>query len=419
MSDDNTKPQWAMSRREKENAARAAEGKKPRRGRGWIVWLALALVLAGGGVWAVQSGKLAAFEASRAEAEAAKQAEAEARARRAALIQIAPFEVVTIAPATLTDTLKITGSLAPVRQLHLSAEVTARVADISVRPGDTVKTGDVLVSFDTEALDSQLTQAMATAEATRVQLDQARTDFERTRDLVERGIAPPNTLTKARSALDQLTATYAAQQAQVANARRAREKARVTAPFDGVISRRSVDPGTFVATGSPLVTLVDLSRLEVEATAPVAAAPKLQPGQDVDLRIEGFGARQFHGKVARLAPVAAEGSRMLPVYVSLDNPGGELRGGMFASGRIVLEARENALGVPAGALRRGADGPYVLVIEGGKAVRRAVTVAREWDSGAVLEIATGLAPGDVVVSAPLAELRPGDTVELLAAEAGQ
>jgi membrane fusion protein, multidrug efflux system len=413
MSKTEAKPDWAMSKRERESAAREAAGQPPKQRRRWIFWLIVLLALAGGAVWFVQSGQLAKLQADRATAEAEAAAQAEARAVRAATMQLAPFEVVTLAPDTLMETLKITGSLAPARQVHLSSEVSAKVVSVAVREGDAVTKGDVLVEFDAAALDIQLTQARANAEATRVQLDQARTDFERTKDLVDRGLSASNTLTRARSTLDQLTATLAAQEAMVASAQRSRDNATVAAPFDGVVSARSIDPGQFVATGSPLLSVVDLTSLEVEANAPVAYAPDLAPGLVVDITVEGFGDRVFKGTVARLSPVALEGSRMLPVFVSLDNRTGELRGGMFAAGRIVLDARAEGLGIPAGALRRDAEGAHVIVVVDGTVERRAVEIARNWDGGAVLEVASGLAPGDVVVTEPLPQLRPGDAVELV------
>ncbi|SMH36320.1 efflux RND transporter periplasmic adaptor subunit [Maritimibacter sp. HL-12] len=415
MNKEITKPDWAMNQRERAAAERIAQGLAPKRRRRWP-WLVLVLLLiAGGAGWFVQSGTLAEMQADREAAEAAVLAEAEARAARAAIVQLAPFEVTEVAPATLTESLRITGSLTPVRRAHLSSEVSARVETVMVRAGDAVAKGDVLVRFDPEALDSQLAQARANAEATRVQLEQARTDFERTQSLVERGLQPQNALDRARSTLDQLTATLAAQETLVANAERGRDRATVVAPFDGVISERSVDPGQFAATGTPLVTLVDLTALEVEATAPVAFAPVLTAGLAVDIRVEGFGERVFRGQVERLSPMAIEGSRMLPVYISLANTSGELRGGMFASGQIVLEAHEGAIGLPVGALRRDAEGAHVLVIETGTAERRAVEPGRTWDAGALVEIVSGLAPGEVVVSEPMPALRAGDKVELLGA----
>lgn len=408
------KPDWAMSRRERDAAARAAQGLPPKKRRGWL-WAILTLaVLAAAGAWVVSSGKLAEFQADRAANDAQAKAEAEARAARAAVIQLAPYEVQRLEPTVLTESLKITGSLAPVRQLQLTSEVSATVTNVTARPGDEVFRGQALVVFDSDTLRNQLDQALANAEATRVQLAQARTDFERTRSLVDRGLQAANTLERARSSLDQLAAALAAQETVVDNAQRTLERATVTAPFDGVISARNVEPGQVVTIGSPLMTLVDMSSLEVEATAPVSFAPKLAEGQAVDLTVEGFGDRVFKGEVARLAPVAIEGTRMLPVFVSLDNRGGELRGGMFASGRIVLEARDNGLAIPVAALRHDGEGPHVLVIAGNVAERRTVETGRSWDGGALLEIESGLSAGDLVVIEPLPELAPGDSVTLLA-----
>lgn len=408
------KPEWAQNRRERAAARRAAEGLPPRKSRAWIGWLVALAVVAAGAVWFVSSGRLDQMQADRAAADEARLAEEADRAARAAIIQLAPFEVQEVTPTTLVEPLKITGSLAPVRQLQLTSEVSAQVTNVTARPGDAVFRGQTLVAFDSETLQDQLDQARANAEATRVQLDQARTDFERTESLVDRGLQAANSLDRARSSLDQLTATLAAQETLVASARRTLARANVTAPFDGVVSTRSVEPGQVATAGSPLMTIVDMSSLEVEATAPVAFAPELAKGQAVDLRVEGFGERSFKGEVARLAPVAIEGSRMLPVFVSLDNETGELRGGMFASGRIVLEARADGIAVPAGALRSDAEGPHVVVIEDGTARRRAVETGRDWDGGALVEIDAGLAAGDIVVIEPLPALAPGDRVTLMA-----
>jgi membrane fusion protein, multidrug efflux system len=411
MSKDTAKPDWAMNKRERANAERVAQGLKPKRGRGWMWFVGFVVVAAGAGGWFVQSGKYAEMQAARAEAAAEAEADAAARAARAAIIHLASFEVTTITPATLSETLKVTGSLSPVRQVALSAEVSGRVVEVNVRAGDAVKAGDVLVRFDTETLDSQIAQAKANAEATRVQLDQAQSDFDRTNDLVSKGLAASNSLDRARTTLDQLTASLRAQETLVANAQTARDRAVVTAPFAGVISDRAVEPGQFAGTGSPLITLVDMTSLEMDATAPVSFAPELGVGLSVDISVEGFGDRQFTGTIARLNPVANAGSRMLPVYVTLSNEDGALRGGMFATGRIVLEARPDGIAVPPGAIRRDADATYVLVIEDDHVTRHEIETVRSWDGGALEEV-TGLEPGDMVVTEPLPELKAGDQIKL-------
>jgi membrane fusion protein (multidrug efflux system) len=401
----NPKPDWAMNKREKARAEAIARGETPKRRKWpWIVLLLIVAGVAGSGYYAQQNGMLPTPPEPTAAAEPEAPAEL--------VVRLAPFEVSNVVPGTLTETLRVTGSLTPSQQVHLSAEVSARLEEVTVREGDSVEQGALLARFDVDSLENQLAQAQSTAEATRVQFNKAQSDFERTETLVERELAAPTALENARSGLEQLRAQLAAQETSVENAQAAVDRARVTAPFDGVIAERQVDPGAFVATGSPLFTIVDLTSLEVEATAPVSISNKITAGQTVELRVEGFGEQTFTGEVERLNPMAISGSRMLPVYITLENTSGALRGGMFATGRITLEEKSDALWVPVEAIREDAQGTFVLTVEDGALARSAVEVAREWDNGAKVEIASGLAPGDTVVSAPLPELRAGQKIAL-------
>ena len=404
MNMENPKPDWAMNKREKVRADQIARGETPKKRR-WP-WLVLAVLIvggAGGYVYAKQAGLLPEPPAEAVVEEPVRES----------LTQLAPYEIATITPTTLTETLRVTGSLAPTRDVHLSAEVSARLTEVNVRAGDAVSEGQLLASFDVDQLQNQLDQALATADATRIQVAQAQSDFNRTQTLVDKQLAAPTALEQAQSGLEQLQATLTAQQTAVANARTALDRAQVTAPFAGVVSERSVSTGEFVAAGSPLFTVVDLTSLEVEATAPVSLSPKISAGQSVELTVEGFGDRVFEGRVDRINPVAIAGSRALPVYVSLDNEEGELRGGMFASGRILLERKDDVLAVPASALREDAEGAFVLTVEDGVLTRRGVETAREWEGGAAYEVTSGLKAGDVVLSEALPELRAGTKVTLV------
>ncbi|MGH1368543.1 MAG: efflux RND transporter periplasmic adaptor subunit [Maritimibacter sp.] len=396
------KPDWAMNKRERENAERVKQGLAPKRRKGPLIVLGVVLVaaIAGGGYKFATKPAVVPDEMA---------AEVEAPV----VVQLAPFEVITLAPQRLFEALRITGSLEPGQQVHLSAEVSARLVSVNGRAGDTVAKGDVLAQFDVATLENQLAQQLSQTAATRAQADNARTQFERTEQLVERGLAAPNQLDSARSTLEQLTASLAAQETAVDNARTSIERATVIAPFDGVISQRSIDPGAFVGTGSPLFTVVDLNQLEVEAAAPVGAAPKLTRGQTVSFSVEGFDARSFTGVVDRISPVAISGSRMLPVFVSLNNDDGALRGGMFASGQIVLEEKADGLALPAAAVETNTDPATVMVIRDGVIKAQPVEVLRTWDGGALVEISGDIAPGDQVLAEPMPQLTDGTQVTVL------
>ena len=415
MSDKETKPpkpEWALTRRERKAIrAKASGGKPPRRVWPWVVLVLAALVA--GGIWASQNGLIptdqvaalqepAEDETALAEAEEAAQPEE----GREVVMQLLPSELTTIEAATLRETVRLTGALAPNRHLGIPAEVSGRVDAVAKRAGQFAEEGEVLVRIDIETLRNQLEQQRSTADATRAQLEFAEAKYERTQSLVDRGVATSSTLDSDAANVQQLQANLAALENQVANAERSLENATITAPFSGYISERNVDPGAYVSPGTALMTLVDISSLELEGAVPVLYAPQIREGQTVEVVVDGFAGQQFEGSVERIAPVAASGTRMLPIYATIENPDGVLRGGMFASGALVLEQKPDAIGIPADALREDDEGSFVLKQDGDRVIRQPVEVARTWDRDRIAEIAEGLSPGDVVISAPLDRLQP-------------
>ncbi|SMO89506.1 efflux RND transporter periplasmic adaptor subunit [Paracoccus laeviglucosivorans] len=370
--------------------------KRPRRRR-WII-LAVLAVLVLLAAMALRGGKQAAApEPEAAPAEFT--------------MQLLPSELHKVVRGRLRDTVQLTGSLVPEQELTVAAEVSGRVQSVNVREGQAVAQGDELVTIDVEALSNQLEQQQATAQATLAQLDLARAQLRRTTDLVRRGVTSSSSLETETANVAQLEANYAALMKQVASAEDDLSKARITAPFDGIISARSVNPGGFVSPGSELLELVDISELVLEGGIPVNYGPRLRVGQDVTVRVDGIAERRFDGKINRIAPVAVSGTRVLPVYAAIDNADGVLKGGMFATGDLVLEETADGIGIPAPALRHEDETSYVLLLEGDRVVRRDVQVARSWSRGRTIEIASGLAEGDVIVSQPLERLRDGARVK--------
>ncbi len=328
-------------------------------------------------------------------------------------MQINPSEISTIEPQTLVQVVKVTGSLEPQQQTQLASQVSGRVVAVMARPGDAVSEGDVLLQLDTESLRIQLNQQTSTAEATRAQLGLAESQLLRTTDLIERGLASSSALEQAQSSANALRANLAALDGQVEAARIAVQNATLKAPLDGIISERNVRPGQTVQQGTSLFTIVDLATLELNGAAPVGTSAQLAKGQVVTITIEGLPNRTFEGIVDRINPIAVAGTRTIPVYVSLENEEGVLRGGMFATGQIVVADRPDALAVPQGALREDAEGFYVLKLADGKVVRQAIEQGDSWNGNRLVEITSGLTAGDVVVTAPLTQLQPDDLVTMV------
>src|SRR5690606_35429439 len=158
--------------------------------------------------------------------------------------------------------------------------------------------------------------------------------------------------------------------------------------------------------------IVDLTEVELQGAAPAGSSPLIAPGQSVTATVNGLSDRTFPGTVARVNPVAVAGTRTVPVYIAMDNPNNVLRGGMFATGQIVVAEKPDAIAVPAVAVREDADGFYLLKVSGDELVRQPVEMGETWDRGRIVEVA-GTALGDIIVTAPLAQLEPGDKIEMV------
>lgn len=391
------KPEWAQSKREKDNARRVAEGLKPR--RRIMPWIILALLVAGG----------VAFFVLRPPAPPAPVETAETGP---VTRQILSSEVTEIAPRTLSQTVKVTGSLVPSEQAVVASQAAGRVVSVAVRQGDSVSAGQILVEIDRVNLALQADQQRATANATRAQLVSSQQQLERTEELARQGLATPSALEQARSATAALEANLTALESAVSAAELALSNATVKAPIDGIVSERSVEPGQTITAGTPLFTLVNLEEMDFQASASVNSSALVSPGQTASVTATGLDNQTFEGEVTRVSPIAQTGTRTVPIFISIDNDEGRLRGGMFATGQITVAEKLDAIAVPATALREDADGNFVLKLDNGTLARQPVELGDQWDRGATVEV-TGLNAGDVVITAPLSELSAGEAYTLI------
>ena len=193
----------------------------------------------------------------------------------------------------------------------------------------------------------------------------------------------------------------------------------VRAPISGIVSQRMVQPGEKVSPDSPLLAIVDLSRLELEAPAPASEIPSVKLGQIAHFKVGGYGERQFAATVERINPATDAGTRSIKLYLSVDNADGALRGGMFAQGELVLDQSVPAPTVPSSAIRSDAGVAYVLVVDNGKLVRRTVTLGLKTDDASFVEVREGLSVGTQVLAAKIDALQDGAAVKLASSAAAK
>ncbi|MBL8507984.1 MAG: efflux RND transporter periplasmic adaptor subunit [Chitinimonas sp.] len=360
-----------------------------------------------GVVAALTLGGIVATQTGRAAPDSQKKSEAPK------VFELSSSDLAIVAHGELKQPVPLSGSLSAVRQTVLSSDVEAVVAEVMVRPGETVKAGQMLAKLDTRELNDQLLARSANLDRTRAELKLAEKNRARSADLLKQNFISPNSHDAAENQYAVALAQVKAEEAQVAIARKALGDATVRAPFSGVIAERSIEPGARVGVSQKLFSLVDLAELEFEAKVAMAALPQIKPAQDVVLHIEGFTTQQFKGRVERIAPVADSGTRMVSVYVRLKNTDGILKGGMFAQGEVAVATASDTDMLPLSAIR-GLESkqPFVYTIEGGKVVERKVQLGLINQLSKTVAIASGTKAGQQVIIAKLENIKPGQQVKL-------
>ncbi|AYM65808.1 efflux RND transporter periplasmic adaptor subunit [Agrobacterium fabrum] len=326
-------------------------------------------------------------------------------------LELASVDVSKAVRQDIATEVRIAGSLTPIRRSNLTSRVSSTIVELPVKIGDVVKAGDLLVRFDTEALVSAVTARKAEADALSAQIELAEVVLERNTALGERGAASDATRLEARANLLNLRAQLRSKQAEVADSERSLAYGELRAEFDGVVSARPVEQGQTVPLNTELMTIVDLSRMEVDAGVPTSRIPLVQLEQAVALSVEGFAGRTFDGKVMRISPTAVAGSRAVRVFVAIDNNEGLLRGGMFTTGILQVDAQKGVIALPSSSIRHDEQGTFVLKVDGSTLTRQPVTLGTSWTDRNLVQV-SGVEEGEMIVTAPLPDLVAGTAVKI-------
>ena len=313
--------------------------------------------------------------------------------------ELVPADVAVVESKPLSRVLPLSGSLQPVVQAMVKSRVAGQLLSVTVREGQTVSKGTVLARIETRNQQAQVDSQRATAEKARADLAVAKLELDNNQRLLDKKFIAPTVVDTSRGSYAAAAAGVKAAEAMARLAEIGLEDAVVRAPIDGIVAKRMVQPGEKVSPDEPLLSLVDLSLLELEAPAPASEVPLIKVGQSVRFTVDGFGSRPFEGKVERINPVAEAGSRSLIVYLSVPNPDGSLKGGMFAKGTLLLDLNAAAPVIPLTAVRSESGLPYVLIIKDGKLKQRNVTLGLRSDEEGLVQVTEGVSVGEQVLAA--------------------
>ncbi|MFO1395816.1 MAG: efflux RND transporter periplasmic adaptor subunit [Burkholderiales bacterium] len=333
-------------------------------------------------------------------------------------LEFAPADLASAESRALSRWLPVSGTLQPVHQATVKAKVSGDVRQITVREGDPVQAGQVLVKVDTADLDAKLIERQGQLESAKAQLALAEKTLATNQKLLKQSFISQNAFDNSESNMNVTRGSVKSAEAQVRLAQNALKDAVATAPLSGIVAKRHVQPGEKVAFDAPLVTVVALKDIELQAMVPAIDIPELKPGMPVELTVDGFGDRKFAGRIERINPATEPGTRAILVFVGIPNPNGELRGGMFATGRVALAASAPVMSLPTNAVRQEGGQTFVWAIEDGKLVKRMVVTGRRDEETGRVEIKTALPATLKVLAARFDNLKEGAPALVKAPDAG-
>lgn len=316
---------------------------------------------------------------------------------------------VVMVGATLTDLaerIEATGELRAQEQAAIASELAAQVTEILVDEGEPVEEGQVVLELDPERRELERADARARLAEARASLEERRRDHSRVRSLHAQNIASQAQLDQAATELSLARSRHEAAEAQAGVAERVVRDATVRAPFAGLVARRHVSRGEYVQVGQPLFDLVALDPIEAEFHVAERDSARVAQGQEVALSVAPYPKESFAGAVTMIAPTIDPKTRTLRVKAQVDNADGRLRPGLFARVDLGVAQREDVLMVPEEAVLQRADGQVVFRAAPERRVQRVVVTTGAHRDGLV-EIASGLAPGDAVVTRGQASLVDG------------
>ena len=332
-------------------------------------------------------------------------------------VSLAATDVATVVRRTVEAGLPVTGELRPIEVANVRARLEGDILTVHAREGQRVRRGELLAVFEAGDQTSLARSAEADVAAARTELSTAQWNLDQSRELFREGAIPKRDVKNAEQQVAAARARLAAADARLrATATEVRDT-RVVAPFDGIVETRSVAPGEHVARGAQLFTVVRTDVLELAAAVPARSAGDLQPGQTVHFTADG---RRFDGRIARVSPTISPQSRAITVFVQVPNANGALRGGTFASGRVISREARAALVVPTAAIRQAANtgAPFVWRIQGGTLERAEVALGLVDEAAGVAEVQQGLAENDQVVVGNVGLLGDGMSVQIVGERRG-
>ncbi|MBT8091676.1 MAG: efflux RND transporter periplasmic adaptor subunit [Gammaproteobacteria bacterium] len=312
-----------------------------------------------------------------------------------------PIPVETSLPVR-GDIYAVYSSTAPIEafaEADVIAKVQGEIREILVEEGDLVSKGQTMARLDGDRLRLELNESQA-------RLRKLQRDFQRNRELQEKGLISQGDFEKIQYELEALEASNNLASLQL-------DYTQIRAPIDGVVSQRFVKRGNMAQVGDRLFRVTSLDPLVAYLFAPESRYKHLSPGQPVVMEIDALRGERLFAEVTRVSPVIDADTGTFKITVEISDPGRRVKPGMFARISIVYDRHENALQVPRAAIVGDDEDAGVFVVEDGLAMRKLVQTG--FSEKGMIEVTSGLTDGEQVITVGQVGLKEGSKVTVIGA----
>lgn len=340
------------------------------------------------------------------------------RAGRVSQGRVMEVEAAKVGRQDLNPIITLSANLEAGWNAEISPKADGRINRLYVEEGDFVKAGTVVAELDMEELTAQVAQAEGNLLVARAEMEQAELELSRMDSLVKQGAVSTQTYDTARIKRDLNFGKVKAAQGNLDQLTTRLNNARIIAPRDGVVVKRHLQAGFFAKAGTAIISIADTSSLLAKATLGEGQITEVKVGSPATVIVNALAGRKFSGVVTRISPAADLPARTFTAEISVPNPDGILKQGMFAKAEIVGNLKKNALVVPQIALVMREDQKTVYVINQESKVQQQ-TLKLGYVAGGFAEVLDGVAEGDLIVVAGHNKIKDGATVKASAKDGGK
>ncbi len=333
------------------------------------------------------------------------------RAARALAGRTVTVEAAAVGRRDLSPVFTFSANLEAVWSTEVSTKADGRIDKLFVEEGDRVTAGMVLARLDMNELAAQVMQAEGQVLQAQATLEQNELNFQRMNALYQQNAVSAHTLDSARTQRDLAMGGLQAARGNFLLLKARLDNANILSPLSGVVIRRHVQAGAFSKAGIAIFTVADTSTLLAKAVVGEAQITELALGKSVNVKVDALKGQEFKGTITRLSPAASVPTRTFTAEVSIPNPDGQIKVGMFANAEVVGQERKNVLAVPESALVMREDQKTVFVVtEENRVVQKVLKLGDA--AGGWVEVLSGLKEGERIVVAGQHKLKDGASIRL-------